>query len=65
MAVALLRLAIIAVAALLILAVSFDDNGSPLADLMPALALLVVAQSLIAFQFGALPSLRRIRLLVL
>ena len=32
---------------------------------MPALALLVVAQSLIAFHFGALPSLRRIRLLVL
>ena len=63
-AVALLRLAIIAVAALLILSGPFGD-GSAVGDLMPALALLVVAQSLIAFHFGALPSLRRIRLLLL
>jgi O-antigen/teichoic acid export membrane protein len=60
----LVRLAIIVVAALLILAAPTGD-GSALGDLMPALALLVVAQSLLAFHFGALPSLRRIRLLLL
>jgi O-antigen/teichoic acid export membrane protein len=64
LAVALVRLAIIALVALLILAGPFD-GGSAVGDLMPALALLVVAQSLIAFHFGALPSLRRIRLLLL
>ena len=64
-AVALVRLAIIAIAALLILGGPFDGDGSAVGDLMPALALLVVAQSLIAFHFGALPSLRRIRLLLL
>jgi O-antigen/teichoic acid export membrane protein len=63
LAVASVRLAIIAVAALLLLAGPFD--GDAVGDLMPALALLVVAQSLIAFHFGALPSLRRISLLVL
>ena len=62
-AVALVRLAIIAIAALLILGGPFGD-GNAVGDLMPALALLVVAQSLIAFHFGALPSLRRIRLLL-
>ncbi len=62
-AVALVRLAIIAIAALLLLGGPFD--GSAVGDLMPALALLVVAQSLIAFHFGTLPSLRRIQLLVL
>ena len=63
-AVALVRLAIIAIAALLILGGPFDGDGNAVGDLMPALALLVVAQSLIAFHFGALPSLRRIRLLL-
>lgn len=65
LAVALLRLGIIALAALLIVAGPFDRDGSAVGDLLPALALLMVAQSLIAFHFGALPSLRRIRLLLL
>lgn len=65
-AVALTRLTIIGAAALLVLAARpFAGDDGPIGELLPMLALLVVAQSLIAFHFGALPSLRRIRLLVL
>jgi O-antigen/teichoic acid export membrane protein len=64
--VAITRFAIIGAAALLVLgARPFAGDEGPIGELLPMLALLVVAQSLIAFQFGALPSLRRIRLLVL
>jgi O-antigen/teichoic acid export membrane protein len=64
--VALTRLAIIGVAALFVLAAKpFAGDDGPIGDLLPMLALLVIAQSLIAFHFGALPSLRRIRLLLL
>lgn len=66
--VAAARLAIIGVAAAVILLlprVPWLDGDSLVVALLPALALLVVAQSLVAFHFGALPSLRRIRLLVL
>jgi O-antigen/teichoic acid export membrane protein len=66
--VAAARLGIIGAAALLVLlapSVVPAVDRSTLAPLLPALAALVVAQSLIAFQFGVLPSLRRIRLLLL
>ncbi len=66
--VAAVRLVIIAGAALVVLAapeVVPAVDRSKLAFLLPALAALVVAQSLVAFFFGVLPSLRRIRLLLL
>jgi O-antigen/teichoic acid export membrane protein len=66
--VAAARLGIIGAAALLVLSapsVVPAVDRSTLAPLLPALAALVVAQSLITFQFGVLPSLRRIRLLLL
>lgn len=66
-AVAAARLAIIgvvAVALLLLPALPWLDEDSLVVALLPALALLVLGQSLVSFHFGALPSLRRIRLLV-
>ncbi len=66
--VAALRLAIIGAAALVVLLapqVVPSLEESPIGELLPALAALVVAQSLVAFFFGSLPSLRRIRLLLL
>lgn len=66
--VAALRLAIIAAAALVVMLapqlLGVVDR-STLAHLLPALAALVIAQSLVSFFFGVLPSLRRIRLLLL
>ncbi len=65
--VAVLRLVIISAAAIVILSAyegGAHFRSSLLTSLMPALAALVVAQSLVAFFFGALPSLRRIRLLL-
>lgn len=64
--VALARFAIITVAALVVLLAPTVPaiDRSELAPLLPMLALLIVAQSLIAFQFGSLPALRRIRLLL-
>lgn len=65
--VALARLGLIGAAALAVIASPVLDSGDEwkLAPLLPALAVLVIAQSTIAFHFGSLPSLRRIRLLVL
>lgn len=65
--VALLRLAVIGVAALVVLVspVVPAVDRSALAPLLPMLAALVVVQSTIAFHFGSLPALRRIRLLAL
>jgi O-antigen/teichoic acid export membrane protein len=66
--VALLRLAIIGVAATVLLAMPhvpmLAGSRSLVVSLLPVLAALVVAQSLVAFHFGLLPSLRRIRLLL-
>lgn len=66
-AVALLRLVIIVAAALVVLASPLVPavDRSQLEPLLVPLAGLVVAQSLIAFHFGSLPALRRIRLLLL
>jgi O-antigen/teichoic acid export membrane protein len=66
-AVATLRLAIIVAAALVVLASPIVPaiDSSDLAPLLVPLAALIVAQSLVAFQFGSLPALRRIRLLLL
>ncbi len=67
--VAFVRLGVIVAAALVVLVVAatpwITGSDSRVAALLPALAALVVAQSLVAFHFGALPSLRRIRLLLL
>ena len=66
--VAAVRLLVIAAAAGIVLLapeVVPAIDGSKLAYLLPALAALVIAQSLISFFFGVLPSLRRIRLLLL
>ncbi len=67
--VALARLGIIGVAALaLVVAPStpmLDESRSLVVELLPVLAGLVIAQSLVSFHFGVLPSLRRIRLLLL
>ena len=64
---ALARLGIIAVAAVLV-ALAWLVPGEPFGELhplLPYLALLVITQSTISFFFGILPSLRRIRLLLL
>src|SRR5688572_8619335 len=65
--IAALRLLIIGAAAAVILGASIGDaaGGSRVAELLPALAALVIAQSLVSFFFGSLPSMRRIRLLLL
>lgn len=64
-----LRLAIIVAAAAVILAAPhtlwLEGSRSLVVALLPVLAGLVVAQSLVSFFFGLLPSLRRIRLLVI
>ncbi|MCB0879654.1 MAG: oligosaccharide flippase family protein, partial [Thermoleophilia bacterium] len=68
-AVGAVRLGIIAVAAACVLVAPvtpwLEDSRSLVVDLLPVLAGLVVAQSLVAYFFGLLPSLRRIRLLLL
>jgi O-antigen/teichoic acid export membrane protein len=68
-AIGVLRLAIIGVAALALLVAPttpwLEDSRSLVVTLLPVLAALVVAQSLVAYFFGLLPSLRRIRLLLL
>ena len=64
--VAALRFAVIGAAAVVIL-LAFEAGAgdrSRIGDLLPSLAGLVVAQSLVAFFFGSLPSMRRIRLLL-
>lgn len=65
--VALTRFAVMGAAALLVLATPLVPgiDGGAIVPLLPMLAALVVAQGLLTFHFGALPSLRRIRLLVL
>ena len=66
--VATARLLLISVAALVVLVAPSlvpAIDSSQLAHVLPALAALVIAQSLVAFFFGVLPSLRRIRLLLL
>jgi O-antigen/teichoic acid export membrane protein len=65
--VALVRLGVIAGAALIVLGTHVVPQvaGTKVGPLLPVLAALVVAQSLLSFHFGALPSLRRMRVLVL
>ena len=64
--VALVRIALVGVASLVVLGAMQVPSieRSAIAALLPALALLLLAQSAIAFHFGSLPSLRRIRLLL-
>lgn len=65
--VAVVRFAVMGGAALLILASPLVPgvDGREITPLLPMLALLVVTQGLLTFHFGLLPSLRRIRLLLL
>ncbi|MCW2925389.1 MAG: flippase [Thermoleophilia bacterium] len=64
--VALVRFAVMGVAALVVLASPFAPGigDGKVVTLLPMLAVLIVGQGLLTFHFGALPSLRRIRLLL-
>lgn len=64
--IALLRVLISATCALAVVAALLVPAASDgaVGPLLPALAVLVLAQSLVSFHFGLLPSLRRIRLLL-
>ncbi|MCW2955251.1 MAG: Colanic acid exporter [Thermoleophilia bacterium] len=65
--VALVRIALSGVGALLLLGLVVlpQFEGAGWVDLLPAAAVLLLANSFVAFQYGTLPALQRIRLLVL